>query len=378
MGTRSWSTSSLKIGTFEKDKCGECTTYNNTPDVLKTEEITRTYNDHLNEKNLCFQVKENLKKNCEEGSVVVAFDFQKTLLSPFGQTRTFYYSRRLKNFNFTITNIKTMVTDCYFWHEGNGNKGSCEVATCLLLYLKKLAEMGIKKTVTLFCDRCSRQNNKFVVIMLSIAMELFKFEELGVNYLVSGHSHTENDNAHITIEDNVRNEHVYTTDDWALKILNAFKKKEVNMMRPTYGDFFDFKKIPQFAGFLRGRLTYKDSATSTTFVKWTKIMQLKFLKGDPTTMYFKYSYGSDKFEKVDLIKDQALTTSSGRTNVVESIKSIDELPKCYKAPPGVNKNKLKDLKTLCEKNHILPCYHHFYESLPSGRAVEPDIDQEYA
>ena len=52
MGTRSWSTSSLKIGTFEKDKCGECTTYNNTPDVLKTEEITRTYNDHLNEKNL--------------------------------------------------------------------------------------------------------------------------------------------------------------------------------------------------------------------------------------------------------------------------------------------------------------------------------------
>ncbi|XP_077974447.1 uncharacterized protein LOC144430392 [Styela clava] len=46
---------------------------------------------------------------------------------------------------------------CYLWNEEEAKKGSNEVASALLLYLKFLQKKGVKN-VYLFCDRCAGQN----------------------------------------------------------------------------------------------------------------------------------------------------------------------------------------------------------------------------
>lgn len=37
---------------------------------------------------------------------------------------------------------------CYFWHEGMGNRGSCEIGSCLYQFLKKQENKGKKLCFT--------------------------------------------------------------------------------------------------------------------------------------------------------------------------------------------------------------------------------------
>ena len=84
------------------------------------------------------------------------FDFQKTLLCPDGKSSIFYYSMRLRNYNFTVTTISNTDVNCFLWNEEEGAKGSNEVASCLLKYLAKVKSSGAY-IVHLLCDRCSGQ-----------------------------------------------------------------------------------------------------------------------------------------------------------------------------------------------------------------------------
>ncbi|XP_066927921.1 uncharacterized protein [Clytia hemisphaerica] len=44
---------------------------------------------------------------------------------------------RLANHNFTVTELDTMLTYCYFWSENECQKGSCEVAISLESFISK-------------------------------------------------------------------------------------------------------------------------------------------------------------------------------------------------------------------------------------------------
>ena len=222
----------LKFKKPKKDQCDTCTTFQNLPDDLLTDELVLNQNNHLNEKNLARENKNKMKlKALNDESVVAAvFDFQKTLLCPHGQTSSFYYTRRLKNYNFTITSLSSMKTVCFLWNECDGKKGACEVATCVLKYLMEAHSQG-KKSVYLFRDKCVGQNNnRMVYVMLASALELYNFEEIELNFFVSGHSQNENDAAHSVIERSASKVPIYTTSQWETIILAAFKKNP-----PTVG-----------------------------------------------------------------------------------------------------------------------------------------------
>ena len=70
---------------------------------------------HIEEKNLARDYKTAMKLNAkhEKEVVVAAFDLGKVLLCPHGQTSSFYYCKRLKLHNFTVTDIVSMKTICY-------------------------------------------------------------------------------------------------------------------------------------------------------------------------------------------------------------------------------------------------------------------------
>ena len=99
--------------------------------------MKRNQESHLKEKDTVRKLKERLKEEAKSKNEVATatFDLQKILLSPFGKTGSFYYSRRLINYNFTITELDNMSTYCYFWNESECRKGSCEIATAIMQYL---------------------------------------------------------------------------------------------------------------------------------------------------------------------------------------------------------------------------------------------------
>ena len=105
----------------------------------------------MNDKNLVREIKvaAKVQANINKETVAAAFDLQKALLTPYGQTSPFYYSRRLANYNFTVTQIQNMSTSCYFWSESECNKGSCQVATALKSYLVKRRSEGINISICL-------------------------------------------------------------------------------------------------------------------------------------------------------------------------------------------------------------------------------------
>ena len=90
-----------------------------------------------------------VQANINREMVAAAFDLQKVLLTPYGQTSSFHYSRSLKNYNFMVTQIQNMSTSCYFWSESECNKGSCQVATALKSYLVKRRSQGINISICL-------------------------------------------------------------------------------------------------------------------------------------------------------------------------------------------------------------------------------------
>ena len=64
-----------------------------------------------------------------------------------------------------------------------------------------------------------------ILCMLNEALHNFKFDSITLNFLVSGHSQNENDNAHSTIESGCHNRTIYTTNKLEILIQMAFKKK---------------------------------------------------------------------------------------------------------------------------------------------------------
>ena len=122
----------LKFQKNKKDKCNQCESFQNTPEDIRTEDQKEKQDLHLDEKENAREFKQKKKEEGKKNNVITAaFDLEKVLLCPYGQTSSFYYSKRLKLHNFTITDIEEMVTHCYVWHEGEADKGSREIGTCL-------------------------------------------------------------------------------------------------------------------------------------------------------------------------------------------------------------------------------------------------------
>ena len=205
----------LKFQLPKKDRCDRCEAWKNTKNEERSPEDIQAKKEHDDEKSLSRFYKTNIKRQAKECSTTCAsaFDFQKTLLAPAGNSSSFYYSQRLRIYHLTVTDLTNLKhVNCYLWSENNAKKGANEVASSLLMFLKDLQQAGIKD-VYLFCDRCAGQNcNRMIFLMLSLAVQWFSFDSINLNFFVTGHSRNENDTIHALVERDARKLNTYTLD----------------------------------------------------------------------------------------------------------------------------------------------------------------------
>ena len=367
----------IKFLAPKKDKCDTCERYNNFQSEQLSNEMKADHEKHIKDKELVRKLKHVMKELASQDveMCVAAFDLEQVLLSPYGKASSFYYSRRLINLNLTVTELNTLRTSCYLWNESDGQKGSCEVATCLTRYVDGVIAEGMKR-LTLFSDRCGGQNNnRMIFVMLSHLIHTREIESISLIYFVPGHSQNENDCAHSTIERCYRNQTVYTPGQWETVITSAFKKNEVKLEVLHYSDIIDYKNPKAFP---EHKAVYEDkvremmsaeekekqiehlkeinmSTRKIDKVYWSEIVMLKFEKHDPNKMFFKYSleemWRSTEFS----LPYKPLRKAERETRECEMKKYGESL--------GIAPKKKEDLLKLCKSNLIPMRFHQYYENL---------------
>ena len=84
-------------------------------------------------------------------------DVQAVLTVPRILASAVYYRTKLSCHNFTVFNVHTKGTICYFWHEAEGDSTANIFASCIYDYLENEIKDDVD-TVILYSDGCPYQN----------------------------------------------------------------------------------------------------------------------------------------------------------------------------------------------------------------------------
>lgn len=139
-----------------------------------------------------------------------------------------------------------------------------------------------------------------------------------------------------------------------------------------YNDFYDLKKLAEET------ITNKSKDCKGQPVKWLKIKRMKYLKSEPTKVFFNYDMSEELFYIDILGKTPATSKRPKRRRDKEPHEA--SLNKLYSQPVPITKAKKNDLITLCEKGVIPEEYHGWFSSLLStnepDRLPEPAVDED--
>ncbi|CAH2096785.1 unnamed protein product [Euphydryas editha] len=332
----------------KKDKCDVCHVFSNKSS--KTAEETAAFDLHQLRKNKARELKNLDKKDAEVNNnlVTATFDFQKVLISPYGEISVLYYKRRLSTLNFTVFNVATKIGTCYMWHEAIARRGSIEVSSCLLDFIKSHAERGIKE-FRLWSDNCAGQNRNRIVFSLY----MYVAKKLGVTvthrFLEKGHTQNEGDSVHATIERYSKHKTIWTPQEWYCLVRWAKSEGDPYIVKEiTKEDVLDFKTLLENKNWTKN--------TDNEKVSWNSIKEVKVTAEQNDRIEYKYDF--DEEPKTIIV----LRTGTRNKKRLENDIAMKQ---AYQEPLPITKEKYKDIADLCRGGIIPERYHDFYLKLPT-------------
>lgn len=347
----------ISFFTPKKDQCDLCSSYNNAR-VEEREAIQEKYDKHLKEKVLSRAEKEEDKKKAKEseGKIIVAtYDLQAVLPAPRGDTSTFYYKSKINSYNLTINELQSDKVECFFWHEGQGNRGAIEIGTCILKYLEEKANTRNDDNleIVLYSDNCcGQQKNKFIMGMYLYAVQKFKIKSITHKFLIRGHTQNEGDNVHSVIEKSIKRAlksgPIYIPTDYVRLIRSA--KKTGNPYKVTelsYEDFVDLKKLSEQIG------SNFNKTSNNEQIKTSELKVFKVQKTDPGIIFVKTTYEQKDYGQINV---------NNTRRRQESISTIKCVP-AYKKKMEISAIKKAHIKSLISAKSIPTLYKPIYDSM---------------
>lgn len=356
----------------KKDLCSTCETYKiKQKENLNDSETDEKYKEHIIRKEQARNEKSNDSKQAKEDNsyFVGTFDLQSVLFTPCSMVSTLYYMRKLSVYNLTIYSHGDKRGTCYMWNEGQGRRGSCEIATCLLIYLQSLPRTT--KEVTFFSDSCTGQNrNRYVAAALLYAVQHIPYiQVINQKFLESGHTDMEVDSMHAAIEFAKRNTPIYVPSEWHTVVRMARRKQPYSVVPLEYDDFFNFKQIA------KENITFPKKDVTGMKIEWLKLKWFQFRKEEPDKIYIKYAFSDESFNE---LRVRPIPTRRGKQSATNVSDQVFDIPKLYSKPLPISTAKKQDLIVLCKKSLIPTCYHAFYENLHTEETqldILPEPDQ---
>lgn len=334
----------------KKDLCDVCETFK----LASSEEkllLKTSYEEHLKNKSIVRDKKKIDKERAinEPEFCVAVFDLQKVLITPKSEASSFYYKRKFATYNFTVYDIGKKIGYCYTWNECEAKRGSSEIATCLLKFMKHKKENGVKD-FCFYSDNCGGQNrNRYVFAMWEYAAFKLKVK-ITHRFFEKGHTQNEGDSVHACIENAQKGKIIYVPAQWITLIScakvtgNPYKVFEV-----SNEEFLNFKPLVDEKQF-----NWK-TADDSTKIKWNSIKEITVSYKDPYQLFIKYDLSAADFIKIDISKIHK--KQKGRHQ--PRCKPI----KAYNGKLSIEKLKIADLLSLCSMGLIPTTYHDFYKSL---------------
>lgn len=350
----------IKFGFPRSDTCSECDRIaqqlNNLE--LNAEERTKLNVEkelHLRKAEAFFELKRQYKIKAKAGEVMcISFDFMQNLPLPHIPSNPVFYSRQLWYNVFGIHDLGNDEAFMYTYLETEAKKGSNEVTSMLLHYLKNNIH---NRSLVIFSDGCPGQNKNYVMLhfLYSLVHVLKIVDSVEYVFPMRGHSYLPNDSDFALIEKKKRRlERAERPEDWDKIILNArTKPTPFHLVKMRQDDFFDIK-----------------SATASFFLKSPKpaitIKKIRIMKISTAT-------------RTLLLKDGY--SGPFRTSIIAraNLPSTIQLGKLHDSPIPIASNKAENLRSLLPLLRLVEnkqYYEHVLDGTVFVNAAGAEIEED--
>ncbi|XP_072168628.1 uncharacterized protein, partial [Diadema setosum] len=347
----------IKIHKPKKDLCGLCSNFHNAEGEQK-QLLKEKFDAHRGE----IEKVRNVKSTSKERALTTdnhscgVFDLQQVLYLPKSNRNELFYRRRLACYNLTIYDMSTRDGICYLSNETLTKRGSNEIASYVLDYLR-LQDANGKQTVDLFCDGCCGQNKNSVLPSMALCFlaQSKCVDTVTFHFFETCHGQSECDSIHSHVEQHVnRSVEVMHPAHLASLIKHSRSNPAPYVVKCVETkDILDWKGKSQRQGLLRTRTS--DEGVS---VDWTAFKQVQVRKKCPDKIFFKMSHLDDAF----------LTLSFGQSRRPRPVEDPGKVPgQAYETRPRLSAAKYQDLVSLCHGPTPVvnqPDLVEFYENLP--------------
>lgn len=215
------------------DTCKTCDAYKVKVDAERDEATLRQLHGewelhHCKAERAYQQLKEDsAHAKSNPNMLEITFDLQQSLPTPVLTTNVVFYKHPLWTYNLGIHNCAAESGHMHLWHEGMASRGSHEIASCVLKYLKYT-----KPTAThlvTYSDLCGGQNRNVYFLSLwlyIVASDEFPITVVDQKFMTVGHSYLPNDRDFGSIEaERRKRDTLYIPKEWAQLIRDSRKKK---------------------------------------------------------------------------------------------------------------------------------------------------------
>ena len=266
---------------------------------------------------------------------VIAMDLQQTLATPRLATNVAYYRRKMWTYNFGVHDIKENVAPALFvWNETVAKRGSCEIGSCLKMYIDTYVPANIKKLV-IFSDNCGGQNKNLNLCLLLLRfVQSGRFTSIKHFFLMPGHSEMSCDRDFGNLEQYFYGRDIYTTDHYMQLMSETRRERPFNVVKMSSDQFLDLQP-------LQSKVTKSQVAKS----KFKEGRMFKYTEEYKQGMYIWQSYSHEIEHPTEVKLQKGRRTTFDPTTF--DLTSVD-LPVKYPEGVQLRPEKLNDL------NHLLP------------------------
>ncbi|CAH0407707.1 unnamed protein product [Chilo suppressalis] len=264
------------------DTCQKCDRLNKQLETATSEEVKAEIKSHLqehqNSATFAYDLKEKDKNHAKESNdtLVLTFDLQQCLPTPYLKTGMVFYKRQLWTYNLTIHDCVGNKAHCYIWNESISGRGANQIASCVYDFLKYRVpnQWPNVSKIIFYSDTCAGQNKNSIMatMMLVAAHDLPYIVSIEHKFLTPGHTRMEVDSDHSLIERTKKRTslNIHHPRDWAQLIRSAGRPGKFTVVEMAESNFYDFSE------FLKQNFIMKKWNENNVKFVWADVKLLRF------------------------------------------------------------------------------------------------------